>query len=106
MKKIIAIAAIAAASAVVSTSASAFWGGDGPFSWGNGSAPWSTFADSFGMNEVNFSSRTYGNGHGDAYGAPYYGYGYGPYGYAAPYAATPYGVAPVAPVAPQAPVAQ
>ena len=105
MKKIIAIAAIAAA-ATVSTSASAFWGG--PFSNnGSGAAPWNAFSDMFGMNEVNFSAKNQGRANGYGYGnptanyagyqAPYYGYA--PYGYAAP-------IAPVAPVAPAAPVAQ
>ena len=102
MKKIVAITAIAAAS-VLSTSAGAFWGG--PFNWGNGSAPWNAFADSFGMNEVNFNAKSYGHGLGHGYGYPYYGYGYG-YPYYGGYPVAPYAVAPVAPVAPQAPVAQ
>ena len=110
MKKIIAIAAIVAATSM--TSASAFWG-NGPFSnTGSGAAPWSTFGDMFGMNEVNFSAKNQGRVNGNGYGNPYAGYnsygtpsyGYAPYGYA-PYGA-PYGAAPVAPVAPAAPVAQ
>ena len=103
MKKIIAIAAIAAAT-VVSTSASAFWDG-GP--WGNngsGAAPWNTFGDMFGMNEVNFNTKSYGHGTGNGYGNPYGGYNsYGaPYGAPYGYGYAPYGAAPVAPVAPVA----
>jgi len=102
MKKIIAIAAIAAAT-VVSTSASAFWGG--PFSNnGSGAAPWNTFGDMFGMNEVNFHAKNESRFNGNAYGNPYAGYnGYGApaYGYA-PY----YGAPVAAPIAPAAPVAR
>jgi hypothetical protein len=105
MKKIIAIAAIAAAT-IVSTSASAFWNNGS--NNGNGSFPFNGMGDMFGMNEINFSATNNVRANGNGYGHPtanYAGYqapvyGYAPYGYAAPVAA------PVAPVAPAAPVAQ
>ena len=115
MKKFAIVVALAATT-VLSTSASAFWGGS-PWSSGNGGGPWSGMGDMFGMNELNFNTKSYGHGNGYGYGNPYYGYnsgypgyggyggGYPGYGYGAPYGVAPYG-APVAPVAPQAPAAQ
>jgi hypothetical protein len=109
------IAALASALglAVVTASASAWWGPFGGPGWGNG------LFDGFG--DMNFhmggSARASGYGYGApyyGYGLPYYGYGYGvpyhgygfpyaaPYGYG-PYAAYPYAAAPVAPQPQQQP---
>ena len=106
MKKFAIVAAIAAAT-VLSTSASAFWGGS-PWNSSNGSMPWNGMGDMFGMNELNFNTKSYGRGNGYGYGNPNYAYNSGypyygapAYGHAAPYGVAPYG-APVAPVAPVA----
>ena len=63
LTKVLAIAALGS-SALIATSANAWWG---PFS-----------GDGFGSGDFSFHM----SGRGSGYGAPYYGYG--PYGYGAP----------------------
>ena len=106
MNKTLKAAAIASL-LVTSASASAFWGGNGPFSSFSDMTN-DFFGDAFGDGTGDFNMNMNASGRGDGrgwgrgyervsyqgYGAPY---GYGPYGYA-PYGA-PYG-APYAPVAP------
>ena len=91
MKKAIAIATIAAASALSAQPASAWWG-TGPF-FGNGLGD--AFAHGNMDFNMSFSSRAHARGYG--YHTPYYGYA--PYAYGYP-------VAPVAPVVPAAPAAE
>ena len=100
---------------VTSASASAFWGGDGPFG-GFSDVANDFFGDAFGDGVGDFNMNASGNGNGRGWGrgyerVAYRGYGYGaPYGYR-PYGYAPYGVpydgAPYAPVAPlTVPIAQ
>lgn len=95
VKKLLTVAAVAAALALPLQSAQAWWG-----PWG-GWGPWDGWGDGWG----GFDFHMGGGGWGRGYGYPYYGYpyygGYGGYpylGYPA-WGGYPYAVAPVAPAA-------